>query len=401
VILGNLELLGMRAEDRMAGVPAAEDDEPGLDLTLTEAGLRAGESAAQLMHRLLAFSRHQPLSPQVVAVGDLLASMQPLVRRTMREQVDLRVRGPAEPWYVLVDPSEMESAILNLAINAQDAMPDGGTLTIEAGNVAVDRVYAAVAGLDRTGDTIMIAVSDTGTGMAKDVLARAFDPFFTTKAPGKGTGLGLSMVYNFVRQSGGQAMIDSEPGQGTVVRLYLPRALPTEAAELPLARAGVTGGSETILLIEDNDLVRAHTEAMLRSLGYDVIAAADGARAARVLADGLRPDLLLTDVILPGGTTGRDVAEAAQRLMPGLPVLFISGYSGTVLMENGRLPPGVELLGKPFRRSDLAARIRTLLAAAHAATPPPGPLPQGEGEKQRTEAGGREQPERRRRGGIQ
>jgi signal transduction histidine kinase/CheY-like chemotaxis protein len=365
VILGNLELLGMRAEDRLNGVPAHEDDEPGLDLTLAEAGLRAGESASQLMRRLLAFSRHQPLSPQLVAVGDLLASMQPLVRRTMREHVSLRMLWPAESWYALVDPSEMESAILNLSINAQDAMPDGGTLTIEASNVSVDRVYAAVAGLDRAGDTIMITVSDTGTGMAKDVLARAFDPFFTTKAPGKGTGLGLSMVYSFARQSGGHAMIDSEPGQGTVVRMYLPRAVPVETAALPAARAGVAGGSETILLVEDNDLVRAHTEAMLRGLGYNVVAAADGTMAARVLAEGLRPNLLLTDVILPSGTTGRDVAKAAQRIVPGLPVLFISGYSGNVLMENGRLPPGVELLGKPFRRSELAARIRTLLTAPH------------------------------------
>ena len=371
VILGNLELLGMRAEDRLNGVPAPEDDEPGLDLTLTEAGLRAGESAAQLMHRLLAFSCHQPLSPRLVAVGDLLASMQPLVRRTMREHVNLRMLWPAESWYALVDPSEMESAILNLAINAQDAMPDGGTLTIEASNVAVDRVYAAVAGLDRTGEAIMIAVSDTGTGMAKEVLARAFDPFFTTKAPGKGTGLGLSMVYGFARQSGGHAVIDSEPGQGTVVRIYLPRVVPDEATDLPSVRAGVAGGSETILLVEDNDLVRAHTETMLRSLGYDVVAAGDGAMAARVLAEGLRPDLLLTDVILPSGTTGRDVAEAAQRAVPGLPVLFISGYSGNVLMENGRLPPGVELLDKPFRRSELAARIRALLAPRPAAVATP------------------------------
>ena len=358
VILGNLELMAMRAEDRLNGIAEPDDAEPGLDLTLAEAGLRAGESASQLMHRLLAFSRRQPLSPQVVAVGELLQSLQPLLRRTLSEQVALRMRWPAELWHALVDPAELESAILNLAINAQDAMPGGGTLTIEAANVTIDRVYAAAAGVERTGDFIMISASDTGTGMPKEVIARAFDPFFTTKAPGKGTGLGLSMVYGFVRQSGGHVLIDSEPGQGTLVRMYLPRTGPPEADGGPAGRADVAGGHETILLVEDNELVRAHTEAMLRGLGYRVLAAADGAAAARVLESGLRPDLLLTDVILPGGMTGRDVAEMAQRSVPGLRVLFISGYSGNVLLENGRLPPGVDLLGKPFRRSELASRIR-------------------------------------------
>ena len=310
-------------------------------MTLAEAGLRAGESASQLMHRLLAFSRHKALSPQVVAVGDLLQNLQPLMRRTMSQQVSLRMHWPAELWHALVDPAELESAILNLAINAQDAMPGGGSLTIEATNVSIDRVYAAVAGVDRTGDYIMIAVSDTGTGMPKEVMARAFDPFYTTKAPGKGTGLGLSMVYGFVRQSGGHVLIDSEPGRGSVVRMYLPRTLPPDAALRPSARGGgVAGGNETILLVEDNELVRAHTEAMLRGLGYVVAAAPDGPAAVRTLEEGLRPDLLLTDVILPGGMTGRDVAAAAQRAVPGVRVLFISGYSGNVLMENGRLPPG-------------------------------------------------------------
>ena len=360
VILGNLELLAMRAEDRLAGIPEALE-EPRLDVALAEAGLRAGESASQLMHRLLAFSRRQPLAPQVVAVGEVLRSLQPLMRRTMSEQVSLRMHWPAGLWHALVDPAELESAILNLSINAQDAMPGGGRLNIEASNVVIDSVYAAVAGLDRTGEYIVIAVQDTGTGMPRDVMARAFDPFFTTKAPGKGTGLGLSMVYGFARQSGGQVMIDSEPGRGTMVRLFLPRALPPEPVARPSLRGGAAGGSETILLVEDNDLVRAHTEAMLRGLGYLVFAASDGPSALLLLDEGRRPDLLLTDVILPGGLTGRDVAEAAQDRVPGLRVLYISGYSGDVLMENGRLPPGVELLAKPFRRSELAARVRKQL----------------------------------------
>ena len=362
VVLGNLELLAMRAEDRLAGIAESEAD-GRFDVTLAEAGVRAGDSASQLMHRLLAFSRRQPVAPQVVAVGDLLRSLQPLMRRTMSEQVSLRMHWPAGLWHTLVDQAELESAILNLSLNAQDAMPGGGTLTIEASNVVVDRVYAAGVGLDRTGDTIMISVADTGTGMPKEVMARAFEPFFTTKALGKGTGLGLSMVCGFVRQSGGQVLIDSEPGQGTVVRIYLPRALPPAPVVPALARAGVAGGSESILLVEDNDLVRAHTETMLRGLGYQVAAVSDGPAALRGLAEGLHPDLLLTDVILPGGMTGRDVAEAAQGRVAGLRVLFISGYSGDVLMENGRLPPGVDLLAKPFRRSDLAARVRAQLDA--------------------------------------
>ncbi len=369
VILGNLELLAMRAENRQNGVAGTEfgldDDADGkLDLTLADAALRAGESASQLMHRLLAFSNHKKLSPQPVAVSELLQGLQPLMRRTMSQQVSLRMHWPTGLWHALADRAELESAILNLSINAQDAMPGGGTLTIEAANLSINADQAAATGLDHGGDFIMISVTDTGTGMPKDVLARAFDPFFTTKAPGRGTGLGLSMVYGFARQCGGHVLIDSEPGRGTMVRLYLPRTLPAAAAAGPLpARTGVTGGSETILLVEDNDLVRAHTDAMLRSLGYAVVATSDGTAAMRVLAEGPRPDLLLTDVILPGGMTGRDVAEAAHRAVPGLRVLFISGYAGNVLMENGRLPPGVELLGKPFRRSESAARIRAQLQA--------------------------------------
>ena len=200
VILGNLELLAMRAEDRLAGVADAGED-PRLDVTLAEAGVRAGESASQLMHRLLAFSRRQPAAPQVVAVDEVLRSLQPLLRRTLSEQVSLRMHWPAGLWHALVDPAELESAILNLAINAQDAMPGGGTLTIAADNVAADTPRAVPAGPERPGETIVISVTDTGTGMPTEVLARAFDPFFTTKAAGKGTGLGLSMVAGFARQS--------------------------------------------------------------------------------------------------------------------------------------------------------------------------------------------------------
>jgi signal transduction histidine kinase len=371
VILGNFEMLAMSAEER--------GEEGVLDLSLAEAGLRAGESASQLMHRLLAFSRRQPLSPQVIDVAALLSSLEPLLRRTLGEPIALRIGWQDGLWRALVDPAELENAILNLAINARDAMPSGGRLTIEAGNVPIDRVYAATAGLDRTGDYIMLSVADTGHGMSRDVLAKAFDPFFTTKQPGKGTGLGLSMVYGFAKQSGGHAMIDSEASQGTIVRLYLPRTGADEAAPAPVPDREAARGDETILVVEDNELVRAHTEAMLRGLGYKVLSAGEGPAALRMIEAGAAPDLLLTDVVLPGGMSGRDLADAAARAVPGLRVLFTSGYPGNVLLENGRMVPGVELVGKPFRRAHLAARIRTQLAGAPWPVAGRGPPPGNEG----------------------
>jgi signal transduction histidine kinase len=356
VMLGNFEMLALTAEERGAAGVA--------DLDLAEAGLRAGESASQLMHRLLAFSRRQPLSPQVVDIAALLASLEPLLRRTIGETVALEIVVAPKLWRALVDPAELETAILNLTINARDAMPSGGQLRIEAANVTIDRVYGALAGLEQTGAFIMLAVTDAGSGMTREVLERAFEPFFTTKEPGRGTGLGLSMVYGFAKQSGGHVTIDSEAGEGTVVRLYLPRTGDPEAQAAVGEPRAAHGGDETILLVEDNDLVRGHTEAMLRGLGYTVRSAADGTEALLLLQAGMRPDLLLADVVLPGGMTGREVADAAAQLVPGLRVLFTSGYSGRALLEGGRVRPGVALIGKPFRRSELAARVRTQLAAA-------------------------------------
>lgn len=365
VILGNLELLLLRAEDRQRGQP---DPSPDLDSTLAEAALRAGESASQLMHRLVGFSRRQKPQAQALHLEALLKGLQPLLRRALSEQIGLRLHWPADLWRISAPSSDLESALLNLALNAQDAMPGGGRLTIQAANVAVDRIYAAVAGLQRTGDFVMLCVADTGTGMAKDVLDHAADPFFTTKAPDKGSGLGLAMVYAFAQQNGGHVLIDSEPGTGTAVRLYLPRAaLPTVAADRPPPASPETDlepGHENLLLVEDNDQVRSHAEDLLARLGYHMRSAANGPAALAILAEGFRPDLLITDVILPGGITGRDVAEQAQSRLPGLRVLFTSGYPGGVLIENGRLPPGVDLLAKPFRRSELAARVRAHLDAA-------------------------------------
>lgn len=356
VILGNFEMLALGAEER--GLDGAADYE------LAEAGLRAGTNASKLMHRLLAFSRRQPLSPQTVDVSALFGGLEPLLRRSIGETVTLTIGVPDGLWRALADPAELENALINLAINARDAMPSGGQLSIEAANVAIDHVYAAIAGMERIGDFVMIAVADDGGGMTGEVMERAFDPFFTTKEPGKGTGLGLSMVYGFARQSGGHVMIDSEPGQGTIVRLYLPRTAGVAASpQEPEEADEIRGGNETILLVEDNDLVRAHTAAMLRGLGYAVHTAADGKEALALLREAVQPDLLLTDVVLPGGLSGRQLADAAAALLPGLRVLFTSGYPGSGLLQGGRVRPGVQLISKPFRRSELAATVRAQLAA--------------------------------------
>ncbi|HEX3348226.1 MAG TPA: ATP-binding protein [Acetobacteraceae bacterium] len=365
VMLGNLDELFSRR-----GVQASRgsDDE----MAMIGAALQAGESAAELVAHLVAFARLQPLSPRVIDIAGLLASLEGLLRRTLGEQITLRFACAEDLWRALVDPSELQSAILNLALNAKDAMPRGGELEIAAGNLEVDRVYARLAGLARTGEYVVISVADTGEGMTREVSSRAFDPFFTTKEPGKGTGLGLSMVYGLARQSGGAAAIDSEPGAGTIVRIYLPRSTaPLEPREAPV-RATQPGGNETILLVEDNKLVREHTEAMLKALGYRVVAASDGRDAAEALHGGLRPELLVTDVVLPAGMTGRDVADVCAGIVPGIRVLFMSGYAGDVLLQNGRLPPGIALLNKPFRRRELASVVREQLAGPPwAATAPP------------------------------
>jgi signal transduction histidine kinase len=360
VILGDLEMLAMSAEER-GGAGAA-------DRELAMAGLRAGNSASQLIHRLLAFSRRQPRAPQVVDVSALLRELEPLVRRTVGETIDLSVTAEPGLWPALADPAGLENAILNLAINGRDAMPAGGKLAIAASNVGIDQVYAAIAGLERTGDFVMVSVADSGAGMPPEVQERAFDPFFTTKLPGKGTGLGLAMVYGFVQQSGGHVMIDSEPGEGTIIRLYLPRTLGEPAAPVAEPSWEAHGGTETILLVEDDELLRTHTAAMLRGLGYTVLVAADGAEALLLLQEGLRPNLLLTDLVLPGGIGGREVADAAARLVPGLRVLFTSGY-GTGAVADGRSVPPEALIGKPYGFGELASRIRAALAAPPAGCP--------------------------------
>ena len=269
-------------------------------------------------------------------------------------------------WQVLADSNQLESAILNLAVNARDAMPSGGKLTIETANVFLDEAYAAAAQDLRAGQYVMIAVSDTGVGMDKEVAARAFDPFFTTKEVGKGTGLGLSQVYGFIKQSGGHVSLYSEPGQGTTLKMYLPRASETtrgsEAVKDVEVEAPVAA-RDTILVVEDADDVREFTVDVLRRLGYRVLEAADGQAALSILGAEPAVSLLFTDVGLPNGMNGRQLAEEACRRKPALKVLYTTGYARNAIVHHGRLDPGVELLVKPFTRQSLGARVRQLLKA--------------------------------------
>ena len=351
VILGNSELL----LDQMD----VDDDRR----ELAEMSRAAAERGAELTQRLLAFSRRQPLEPKAVDVGHLLDGMRGLLRRTLTEAISMQLIHADSVGYAFVDPTQLESAVLNLCLNARDGMPDGGSLTIEAANAEIDQDTARSHPGVEPGQYVMLAVTDTGVGIPAENIGQVFDPFFTTKEFGKGTGLGLSMVYGFVKQSGGHIKLYSEAGQGTTVRLYLPRAVQSdETAERRYEVHPSVGGSETILLVEDDDLVRAHVDGMLRTLGYRVLAAGNGAEAMAILARAPEVDLLFTDVVMPGGMNGRELADAARRIRPDLRVLFTSGYSESAIVHQGRLDPGVQLLSKPYRLAELARRLRRVLS---------------------------------------
>ncbi|MBV9881389.1 MAG: PAS domain S-box protein [Sphingomonadaceae bacterium] len=328
--------------------------------------LIGAERAATLTQRLLAFSRRQPLNPRPIDVNRLVTGMSELFHRTLGETIAVETRLPDGLWQVEVDPNQLENAILNLAVNARDAMPNGGKLTIETANTDIDREHAGRHGL-APGQYAALCVSDIGSGMAADTLDRAFEPFFTTKEVGKGTGLGLSMVYGFVKQSGGHVKIDSEEGEGTTVRIYLPRLVgdAAESEERPEQAIPEGARDETILVCEDDDDVRAYTVEMLRELGYRVLEAHDAPAALRLLArqEG-KVDLLFTDVVLPGGMTGAELAREARALRPDLRILFTTGYARNAIVHHGRLDPGVELITKPFAHADLAARVRDMLDRA-------------------------------------
>jgi signal transduction histidine kinase/CheY-like chemotaxis protein len=351
-VIGSLELL----QTRMAQGRIQEVD------CYVNAAQGAAWRAAALTHRSLAFSRRQTLDPKPTDVSRLVAGMEELIRRTIGPGIAMEPMVAAGGlWTTLVDPSQLENALLNLCINARDAMPDGGKLTIETGNRWLDERAASERDL-APGQYVSLCVSDTG--MTPEVAAKAFDPFFTTKPIGQGTGLGLSMIYGFTRQSGGQVRIYSEAGQGAMVCLYLPRHLgdaagaerAAELSEAPRAEQG-----ETVLVVDDEPTVRMLVTAVLEDLGYTAIEAADGAAGLRVLQSGARIDLLVTDVGLPH-MNGRQMADAARALRPGLKVLFITGYAENAVLSHGHLEPGMHVLTKPFAMEALASRIRTLIA---------------------------------------
>jgi CheY-like chemotaxis protein len=312
---------------------------------------------------MLAFARRQVLRPSELDANALLNRMIEMMSRLLGEDVRILIETSDELWLVSADSAQMESAILNLAINARDAMPTGGTLTIETRNVTLDEEYVARNPEAIAGDYVQIAVSDSGTGMSHDTLTQVFDPFFTTKEVGKGTGLGLSMVYGFVKQSQGHIKIYSEVSHGTTIRIYLPRitADTDREGETPLSSVNDTSGTETILVTEDEETVRAYVTEQLRSLGYVVIETSTAREALDILEKRNDIDLLFTDVVLPGDMNGRQLADLACEKHPGLKVLYTTGYTENAVVHHGKLDAGVELLSKPYRRADLARHIRKVL----------------------------------------
>ena len=350
VIAGNLQLLGTD----VANNPRAQRR---IDNAM-EGVLRGAKLASQL----LAFGRRQALEPKVVRIGRNVAAMDDMIRRALGEAIETETVVQAGLWNAFVDVSQVENAILNLCINARDAMDGAGKLTIEVGNAHLDDHYAATHPDVVPGQYIMIAVSDTGSGMPPEVVAQAFEPFFSTKAEGKGSGLGLSMVYGFVKQSGGHVKIYSEMGFGTTVKMYLPRSLEAEDALAPVDLREPKGGSETILVAEDDEGVRETVVDMLGELGYRVLKAPDAASAMAIVSSGIQIDLLFTDVVMPGPLRSPDLARKAREAIPNLAVLFTSGYTENAIVHGGRLDAGVELLGKPYTRAALASKIRHVLA---------------------------------------
>ena len=358
VILGGLDTVSRTAATLEAG-PQTQRIQRSAAMAA-----HAGQRAATLTARLLAFARRQPLDPKSVHPARLVTGLAELLQRTLGETIALQTVNGAGLWRVLADPAEIENALVNLAVNARDAMPDGGRLTIETSNAYLDQAYVdSIPEPVAPGQYVLIAVSDTGAGMDPEVLERVFEPFFTTKEAGKGTGLGLSQVYGFVRQSAGHVRLYSEVGVGTTVKIYLPRATDdvASAEEAPVAPLPMRGAGETILIVEDHEDLRSYGAGALEELGYRVLQAGAGREALRILAEAPRVDLLFTDVVLPDGLDGRRLADEATRLKPGLKVLFTTGYTRNAIVHNGRLDPGVELVSKPYSAETLGAKVRMLL----------------------------------------
>jgi nitrogen-specific signal transduction histidine kinase/CheY-like chemotaxis protein len=355
VIVGSLEILQRRLQT----------DDPKI-LDPIRSALRAADRSATLTYGLLAFSRQQPLEPKLIDVNKLVTGMSGLLNRTLGENIEIETVLAGGLWTVAADINQLENALMNLAVNARDAMPQGGKLTIETGNAYLDEAYARAHVEVTPGQYVMIAVTDTGIGMSETEIENAFEPFFTTKGPGRGTGLGLSQVFGFIKQSAGHVKIYSELGEGTTVKLYLPRVAgfdlqAREQAAPP--RLVARQGSETILIVEDNDPLLESVSTMLQEQGYRVLAARTGTVALQLLDSEKKVHLLFTDVGLPGGMNGRQLADEARRRHPGLIVLFTTGYTHNAIIHQGRLDPGVEFIGKPFTYAALVGRIQRLLDA--------------------------------------
>jgi CheY-like chemotaxis protein len=353
IIQGNIELV----QERVKGEPKLAE--------MIDYALRASERGASLTKRLLAYSRQQPLAPKPVDIAVLIAGMTDLLRRALGETIEVRTHMAPALWPSRIDPNELEHAMLNLAVNARDAMPSGGSLSIEAENTHLDAAYAENNLEVKPGAYVMIAITDTGAGMSKDVIDHVFEPFFTTKPVGQGSGLGLSMVYGFVKQSGGHIKLYSEPGHGTTIKLYLPRVAEHREAEPAVQEAPIAADpkSEVVLVVEDDPDVRKLVLGMVESLGYHTVSAIDGPSALEALERIGKIDLLFTDVVLPRGMNGAVLAKTAQERQAGLRVLYMSGYTRNAILHNGALDEGVQLITKPFRKADLALKLREVLSA--------------------------------------
>ncbi|MFK4382073.1 PAS domain S-box-containing protein [Bradyrhizobium sp. USDA 223] len=349
VITGTIEIIqeGLADKPELAAIAQLIDD--------------AAARGAEITSQLLTFARRQPLEPREIDVNALVVETAKLLRPMLGEQIEIETRLADEAWSAMVDPSQLSSAIVNLAVNARDAMPGGGKLILETGNREFDGTGTAGEGV--RGAFVMVAVGDTGHGIPADIRDRVFEPFFTTKGVGRGTGLGLSMVYGFARQSGGAVAIESEEGRGTAMRLFLPRAKGEAVARTaPVQTPATARGRETILVVEDDPLVQGYVIAQLGGLGYRTLAASDGASALTLVDQGAGFDLLFTDIIMPGGMNGHELAEAVRLRRPGVRVLYTSGYTDNTIVHDGHLDPGVALLFKPYRKAELSQKIREVLA---------------------------------------
>jgi signal transduction histidine kinase len=359
IVIGGLDMVG-RQIPALGATAAAERIARAKDMAL-----QGVQRAVTLTDRLLAFSRQQPLAPKPIDANKLVSVTCEFLRRTLGETVSLDTALAAGLWRAHADPHQLENALINLTLNARDAMPEGGRVTIETANCYLDESYvSAIPEPVDVGQYVMIAVADTGTGMDPPTVERAFEPFFTTKEVGRGTGLGLSQVYGFVRQSAGHVRVYSELDEGTTVKIYLPCHVGAdervEAAE-PTRAANGAIGTETILVVEDDEALRSYTVETLAELGYRVLPATNGAAAIDILDSGADIDLLFTDVVMPGGLNGRQLANEAVRRRPGLKVLFTTGYTRNAIVHHGRLDPGLEMIGKPFSNDELTRKVRAIL----------------------------------------